>query len=395
MGRSSEARGSSTMKLLGFRIHKPWPRVEVWEWREFRLHLHYVLENCLVSALPRPIRTAGADFAEFDLFWLAARMGPLAFRMPNGTRRRLPLGQIVTTSICDCMDFLTTAYVPQGGRHVDLVLGRAARGDLPRAALLHELDVLFWDAPATLTPGDQDGDKVVLIAPDEFPILWHDPEAGEDVAAIRIDGMRGEALLAQGESQILTCDIDSTVGGRPVPRAAWVPIEPDEKTPSDYWDGHCTRPASSWESVDAGLRHNLEGKGTSLRDVVDHAYSGERPPTFDGEIEPRFLLRVPPTALLDGAAEKRPDQRELRCAAVLVDSRCPVPLPDRGRGIPFVDDPGVARFVLSRTTADGVYVPAAPALSQPARFSPGSVLIGTLPKAVAPSKDRFCPDPPV
>ena len=170
-----------------------------------------------------------------------------------------------------------------------------------------------------------------------------------------------------------------------MPRAAWVPLEPVPKVAKcRYWDGHRARPASALADVLPELMGRLESSGTSLRGATYDASANAGGPSLHADLEPRFLLRVPPHSGGSGTRERRPPRGPLRAAAVLIDSRCPVPLPPDGHGLPFVEDPAVARFVLLRTTSQGVYVPDAPPLSAPARFAPGSVLIGTLPSTRSP-----------
>ncbi|MBI5489813.1 MAG: hypothetical protein HY905_20935 [Deltaproteobacteria bacterium] len=378
------------MKLSGFRVHQPWPRVEVWEWCEIRVELDTVVKHILVSVVPE---APSANRPRFDAAWLAGRSKPVAFRMPYGETRSYPRAHIVTTSISDAEEFLVSAYIPQGDGTIDALLRQTAAEGAGPSAARSRLDEALWASPTTRTTGAsaRDGGQLVLFAPSRFPLLWCSPDGRDRPPGFRHLAPEGEVVFDRGTRPLLTCDVEFSVHGRPVPRAAWVPLEPGPKVAKcGYWDGHRARPASALDDVPSELMGRLESSGTSLRGATHDSSANTGGPSFHADLEPRFLLRVPPHSGGSGTRERRLPRGPLRAAAVLLDSRCPVPLPPAGHGLPFVEDPVVARFVLLRTTSQGAYVPDAPPLSAPARFAPGSVLVGTLPNAQVAGGDRFC-----
>jgi hypothetical protein len=368
------------MKLLAFRIHKPWPHVEVWELREVQIGLLELLRTNLVSMLPLPDPGRPPLRA---LCSLAERVRPVAFRNPGGDEVRLPHALVITTSLADVLDFLLAAYIPQGDGAIDRCLRAGASGERPMEQVREETGRLLWNGHGHRRWANSGpARRFILLLLSDLPILWY--EGGPErllVNMARIERSDGEYAFSTSAFRVLTCPVSVAFGGIELPRAAWVFAINVGARPLRYWDGQRLLDLKSWEEMPRSLRNQLAQQGTVLAAGSEML---QKETVSGADMDALFLLRVPPAAELARAPEIRPRRRALQTAAILLDSRWPVPLRrDCGR-VPLIDDPGIVRYVLQRTTSRRIYLPGRQLPEKPAELAPGSVWIAALPRTATP-----------
>ncbi|MBI5491259.1 MAG: hypothetical protein HY905_28270 [Deltaproteobacteria bacterium] len=356
------------MKLRGHLIHAVRPGVEVWEAGEFPLPLRLVLQHRLTCA-PRPVEVElpmnepGAETP------LQMRDAPVGYLTPEGETRRIGEGLVVSSSLPKLVDFLAEGYVPLADGQLERFLRRAKeRGQGPESIRREIEDTLDhvrqpW-LPPRLRLGQRTmgGSPVLLFGRNEMP-------------GVRLETDRGEAQFANGPQQVICHDFSVRVDGLRVPRRGWALLSHSPAEPVLFWDGSCMRSVASIAQLPPGFLEAVDRNGSVLAEVPEL-------PVGAPELEPRFLLRVPPAAELARTRERRPAEPALRCAAFLFDSCSPVGLSPRGRRIPVVDDPRTARWVLGRTTRSGIYVPGAPPSPAPVDGRADCVLVGAVPRSV-------------
>ena len=368
------------MKLYGFRIHRPWRNVEVWEWRRTRLGFLTVLTTGVVSALPEAEKKSMPPFRKMSSF--IERFKPLAFRSRDGRVTPVPAGYIITTSLSDTLDFLAETAVPCGEGPIDQYLREAAAGSLTAAQLRDRLGNLLWHGGRCRRwSGDEANRRLDLQVLYDAPIAWYGDKADLPSSSLTpVEQLDGPHLFPTEPWRYLVCTVESPFAGLVLPRIAWFRVDPDEHL-LGFWDGDRTHGRTAWDDVPRELRRRLVQHGTALplgRDAEELQFLA------DVDLEAQFVLRVPPAEPAPEPRRTRPRQRVLRCAALLVDSRWPIRLPARPGRLPVIEDPEVVRYVLHRTTPNGIYVPDMPPQAQAAAFAPGTVLIGTLPHPSAP-----------
>ncbi len=372
------------MNLYGFRIHTPWRNVEVWEWRQTRLEFLAVLTHRIVSVVPER-GNSGPPFRHMSSF--LERFRPLAFRVGSGPVTHVPTGFIVTTSLSDTLEFLANTAVPCGDGLIDRYLREASAGTLPPTQLRHRLGTLLWHGGRCrgYSYEDHPRRRLDLQVLSDAPIVWHAGHPTIPYSELTaVEGLDGSHFYPVETWRYFLCPVDVPFAGGLLARAAWLCVNPQGQL-RGFWDGSCTHGPTGWDDLSRPLRRQVARHGTVLPLHED----GERP--FDltnAPIEARFLLCVPPAACNAEEPARRPRHRVLHDAALLVDPRWPVRLQASSKRLPVIEDPSTVRWVLHRTTPEGVFVPEMPPLPTPIVFAPGRTIVGALPGRSASPRVR-------
>jgi hypothetical protein len=361
------------MKLRGFRPHEVVPGVEIWENDAFDVPLRRVLAAHLVSVEPEQL-LGTSDLTDSDLIPdppMGQRQGPVGFRTPEGVERRFEMGMVAGFSFSGMLDFLTTRYVPLADGPFEQLCRRAAADKLTVEVFRREVEKLLvqlqagHDEPFSMTHRFRHRDSW-----SGSPILFAGVE--EMLPGLRVETSSGPGIFMTEEFQVLSREFVASCRGLAVPRRAWALLSKFPTEPVLYWDGERAGSVPKHDRLPAGFLAAMDAEGTSLADLPSPCVGAP-------ELEPRFVLRVPSKAELLAATEKAPRDPALRCAALLFDSRAAVALPAAGSAAPVIDDPGIARYVLCRTSPLGTYVPTASPSAVPLGGHAGTVMIGTLP----------------
>ena len=362
------------MKLRGFRPHRIVPGVEVWENDVFDVPLRRVLTGHLASVEPGLV--TGPNYApdqdEVLRCALGERQGPVGFRTAEGVERRVELGLVAGSSFLGMLDFLTTRYVPLASGPFEQLCQRAAAENLEGEAFRREAEKLLAQLQAP--PDEAFGAALRRRRRDacwsDSPILFASAE--ELLPGLRVETAAGPGIFLTEEFQVLSREFTASWRGLAVPRRAWALLSKFPTEPVLYWDGERAGSVPKCDRLPAGFLAAMDAEGMALAD-------SPAPCVGAPELEPRFVLRVPAEAELLAATEKISRDPAFRCAALLFDSRAAVALPRAGSAVPAIDDPGIARYVLCRTSPLGTYVPTASPSAVPASGRAGTVVIGALP----------------
>lgn len=361
------------MKLSGFRVESPALGVEVWEAGEFTLSLAQVVKYKLTSgqSVPAHLKPLVDRFEESRS--LEEMAAPVAYRLADGSLRRIDRGLVSAASLMALVDFLADRYEPLAGGQLEHYLSRARAAGASRDAVRQELERFCQKERAYLRRRSRLRNNLQMGIEDS-PILAPNDD---DRSLSRLQTTAGTCVFTQSEHQLLCYDFEMKVGGRAVPRRAWALTAESRDEPVLFWDGSTMRAFRSIDRLPRNFLHRVDREGTSLWPL--HAL-----PVGAPELEPRFLLRVPPAEELGAAREKKPDHEVLSGAAFLFDSRAAVRLPSERTRLPFFDDPGIARFVLARTTRTGFYIPGGAPAEGAGEERAGCVLVGALPSVGIP-----------
>ncbi len=354
------------MKLRGYRARSVCDGVEVWECTTFELPIGLVLHEFIVSAEPRPWLDRDGT-GDGDQTTIPERNGPVGYRDPDGEECRVDDGLVVGSSFLALVDFLSTRYVPLADGPIEQLCHRLRDEKLPLEGFRRELERLVnefhagWRGmPASRGSRAWSGSPVLWQNDDRLPIK-------------RLGTQAGPAVFPFTNHLVLSREFTVERAGLTVPRRAWVLVPKWKSEPALHWDGERAACLPRSHLRRSGFLEPFDRDGTSLMDLPSACVGAP-------ELQPLFLLRVPSREQLERVVERAPAEPVLGAAAFLFDSRGAVPLPSVGVEVPVVTDPGVARYVLARTTPFGAYVPSAPPVATLPDCVEGSVRIGALPR---------------
>jgi hypothetical protein len=288
--------------------------------------------------------------------------------MADGAERRFEQGLVVAAGHAAFTDFLADSYVPLADGQIEKYLRRAAAEKLPREAVCRTIEAMVEEIDFSTQVGGVDcsqssGSPLVVV------------RRRREAPGIRLETDAGPACFLKHQPQVLCYEYSVRLGRVRVPRRSYAIVTTCASEPVICWDGNRFSVVRSVDDLPQGFLGRVDCEGTALDDVYELPLGGP-------ELQPQFLLRVPPQKVLVTLRERRPAEPTLRRAAFLFDSRAAVPLPRSARRLPFVDDPCVARYVLCRTTQGGVYVPGAAPSPEPVDGRDDRILIGALPAGV-------------
>ncbi|MBI5489817.1 MAG: hypothetical protein HY905_20955 [Deltaproteobacteria bacterium] len=355
------------MRLVGYRPHAVTPGVELWEARTFHVPLQRVLERRLVSAEGRAWLDELHPHDRGHERTLPEKHGPVGCRAADGTEKRFEQGLVVSSSFSALLEFLTTSYLPLADGQCERLCRRAAAEKTPHDAFRREMEQLVirsqarWH-PSRLRRNESDASSPILLL-----------GSAEDVPGDRFETSTGLGVFLVEDYLVLARDFVVAYRGLPVPRRAWAMISRHPTEPVLAWNGATVLYAPQTRLLPSGFLEELDRDGTSVADLPVPCIGAP-------ELEVRFLLGVPPDDELAAVKEKLPREPALRCGAFLFDSRSAVALPPDSTMIPVVADLAQVRYVLSRTTPTGLYVPTAPPSPSPVAGKGGRVLLGALPR---------------
>jgi hypothetical protein len=299
---------------------------------------------------------------------LADLHGPVGFRTLDGTERRFERAIVVASNQSAFVEFLVDGYVPLADGQVEQYRRRAAAEKIARDEVRRTIEAMV-----------EDSDFSTQALGRARASSWGSPLLvclrRKDVPGVRLETDRGPASFINDQPQVLCYDHAVRLGGVKVPRRSYAIVTQHSSEPVICWDGCRFSVVRSTSELPPGFLARVDREGTAFDDLYQLPLGGP-------ELEPQFLLRVPPQKVLSAARERRPREPALRRAAFLLDSRAAVPLPRSAGRLPFVDDPRVARYVLCRTTPAGVYVPGAAPSPEPVDGRDDRVLIAALPAEV-------------
>ena len=357
------------MKLRGYRPHAVADGVEVWECVPFEVPIKRVLDLQLVSAEGRPwVLHDGVANADIEPTTPECH-GPVGYRRADGEECRFAEGLVVGTGFMGFVEFLVTRYVALADGPFEHLCCRAAAEKLTADAFRREVERLVNEFHSGW-PGQ----------PRRFrhrrswsgsPILFF--QGNDHLPGVRLETPTGQGVFLTTEHLVLSRDFEADCRGLSVPRRSWALVSKFPTEPVLCWDGERASCITRSHLARSGILGPMDRDGTALSDLPSPCVGAP-------ELEPLFLLRVPPKAELEAVAERAPDEPILQTAAFLFDSRCAVPLPSADSAVPVVVDPAVARYVLARTTPFGAYVPTAPPSAILPAALPGTVQIGALPR---------------
>ncbi len=354
------------MKLRGYRPRSVGDGVEVWECTTLELPVGLVLQEYIVSAEPRPWLDRDGP-GDGDVATLPERNGPIGYRGPGGEECRVDEGLVVGFSFTALIDFLSTRYMPLAKGAIEHLCQRLLEEKLPLDKFRREVERLLNemnDICRRMPPSRRSRDWF------DSPILFRDTER---LAIKRLETEAGPAVFPNTDHVVLSREFTVDRRGVRIPRRAWVLVPKWRTEPVLHWDGERAACLPRSHLRRSAFLEPFDRDGTSLIDLPVACVGAP-------ELQPLFLLRVPSKRQLETVAERPPDEPILRSASFLLDSRAAVPLPSAGADVPVVTDPGVARYVLARTTPFGAYVPSAPPSATFPDCAEGDVRIGALPR---------------
>ncbi len=228
------------MNLYGFRIHTPWPNVEVWEWRRTRLTFLTVLTNRIVSMVRGTAQSTDTDCTFHLVSSYVERFRPVAFRNPSGVVTHVPAGQVMTTSLSDTLDFLLNRAVPYGDGLIDRYLREASAGTLTPAQLRERLGTLLWHGGRSSGFADcrsGGGTRLSRQLLDDAPITWYRTDAPWPfAAAVSIKHLDGPHLFPVDRWRYFVCPVEVPFADGVLPRTAWLRVDEQQQL-RGWWDG--------------------------------------------------------------------------------------------------------------------------------------------------------------
>jgi hypothetical protein len=362
------------MRLHGYRPHAVLDGVEVWESVPFEVPIKQVIRDCLVSAAVPPWTRGGAESDDDEPPPPGRRHGPIGYRRPDGGECRIAEGLVVASSPLSLIEFLRSRYVPLADGPIEELSRRAAGREHPTEwfedAFRRDAERLVSAHRANRSVVGRYGSRRGYAGP-LSPVVLCDGE--HEPPGVRIEAHDGPRILLTADHVVLSRESTATRRGLAIPRRAWALVSRYPTEPVLFWDGDRAGCVSPGRFGRTALHESLDRDGTSLSETPICCIGAP-------ELEPLFLLRVPPADEFEAATERVPDDPAFRNACLLFDSRAAVPLPPDDADVPVVTDPGVARFLVTRTTPSGVYVPNAPSCRALPRELAGTVQVGALPR---------------
>ena len=338
---------------------------EVWSRTEADFGLAEVVRRRLVGAGPARPRL---PVEGTRLGWLS---GPLAVRLPGGEIAEVPSGLFTAATTEALALALVRRYEPRMDRPVERELSEGRAAGLDEDQLADQVALALssheprragrsWrPAPAVVLPHDdpREEDPWYDDRRDTLRLQWN---------VQRVERQDGPLLCAAtppDKPLALVRSFAVRVGGLDVPRCAFVLVLGGPEDPVVAWDGERMGLCQGIDWLPADLLEALDREGEARGRL------GELP-LGAPDLEPRFLVAVPPPETLEGVAERRPEGPAGREAALVWDSRAPVRLPP---DLPVVSDPAEVRYVLARLNRGCVYLP-----EQPGGLGPRGAKAGCL-----------------
>ena len=337
------------MKIAGYRTITIEDGITVSEIAETAIPIEHVIREEILSGEPfqAPVWCSGAP-AEPEG---APQPGPVRFRRADGSLSPIFRGCLFYESISELVDFLLHRYEPPPDLPVGRLMAALKQDPLGRRKLeemisrenfrfhrrrLSRTSESHEERPPICNKGDFLHREGTAVLQREGTFFFPRVSGQDGVTYVRPTRLqRGRHAIPRHE--ILFNHVD------------WDEKDVEKETSVVHFDGNRAWYYRSRARVPQRVLARLDTGGS--------AYPGSAFAFLPRiGLRARCLVRIPARSVLatyDQAA-RRPRHRVLRSPALVCDSREPIPIP---RGVPIINTPDAARFVLSRLV-NGFYLPA-------------------------------------